>query len=174
MSSSEHEGSKRMKTELLVQMDGLAKTDDRVFVLAASNLPWALDPAMLRRLEKRILVQLPSREARKFIIQHQLSDGHRANYSGSDIMLMCKEAAMRPMRQLMRDLEKLEAKSSEHDLALMGKEDVDVKLRPVNKDDIAMALKCTKPSTKISHLKKYEAWHEKHGSGVSAGRDIDE
>jgi katanin p60 ATPase-containing subunit A1 len=38
--SSEHEGSRRMKTELLVQLDGLAKTDDLVFLLAASNLPW--------------------------------------------------------------------------------------------------------------------------------------
>jgi len=37
---SEHEGSRRMKTELLVQLDGLAKTDDLVFLLAASNLPW--------------------------------------------------------------------------------------------------------------------------------------
>ena len=63
--SNEHEGSLRMKTELLIQMDGLARTDDLVFVLAASNLPWELDPAMLRRLEKRILVQLPSHDARK-------------------------------------------------------------------------------------------------------------
>lgn len=36
----EHEGSRRMKTELLIQMDGLAKSDDLVFLLAASNLPW--------------------------------------------------------------------------------------------------------------------------------------
>jgi katanin p60 ATPase-containing subunit A1 len=35
-------------------MDGLAKRDDHIFVLAASNIPWDLDPALLRRLEKRV------------------------------------------------------------------------------------------------------------------------
>lgn len=35
-------------------MDGLTKTDELVFVLAATNLPWELDAAMLRRLEKRV------------------------------------------------------------------------------------------------------------------------
>uniref|UniRef100_A0A3B4DBK9 Katanin p60 ATPase-containing subunit A-like 2 n=1 Tax=Pygocentrus nattereri TaxID=42514 RepID=A0A3B4DBK9_PYGNA len=68
----EHEGSRRMKTELLVQMDGLARSNDLVFVLAASNLPWELDHAMLRRLEKRILVGLPSGPARKAMINHWL------------------------------------------------------------------------------------------------------
>jgi katanin p60 ATPase-containing subunit A1 len=52
----EHEGSRRMKTELLIQMDGLSKTNDHVFLLAASNLPWDLDMAMLRRLEKRVWI----------------------------------------------------------------------------------------------------------------------
>ncbi|XP_065672345.1 katanin p60 ATPase-containing subunit A-like 2 isoform X4 [Hydra vulgaris] len=40
---NEHEGSRRMKTEILIQMDGLSKTDDLVFLLAASNIPWYLD-----------------------------------------------------------------------------------------------------------------------------------
>ena len=61
---NEHEGSRRMKTELLIQMDGLVKKKDRVFILAASNLPWDLDIALLRRLEKRILVSLPVEQAR--------------------------------------------------------------------------------------------------------------
>jgi katanin p60 ATPase-containing subunit A1 len=45
-------------------MDGLVKKKDRVFLLAASNLPWDLDIALLRRLEKRILVSLPIEKAR--------------------------------------------------------------------------------------------------------------
>jgi katanin p60 ATPase-containing subunit A1 len=69
---SEHEGSRRMKTELLIQMDGLLKGKERVFVLAASNLPWDLDIALLRRLEKRILVPLPEPLARAHMIMKYL------------------------------------------------------------------------------------------------------
>lgn len=56
--SGQHEASRRLKTELLIQMDGLLsnghKTSNRVFVIAASNTPWDLDEAFLRRLEKRV------------------------------------------------------------------------------------------------------------------------
>merc|ERR1712087_660723 len=104
--SGEHEGSRRMKTELLVQMDGLLSCDAQVFVLAATNLPWELDMALLRRLEKRILVPLPTSTARARIIETVLPRGRvtssldylqiaeRAEgYSGSDLVLVCKEAA---------------------------------------------------------------------------------
>uniref|UniRef100_A0A8C2R873 Katanin p60 ATPase-containing subunit A-like 2 n=1 Tax=Capra hircus TaxID=9925 RepID=A0A8C2R873_CAPHI len=120
----EHEGSLRMKTELLVQMDGLARSEDLVFVLAASNLPWELDCAMLRRLEKRILVDLPSQEAREAMIHHWLPPVSRSSalelradleysllsretegYSGSDIKLVCREAAMRTVRKIFNALE---------------------------------------------------------------------
>jgi katanin p60 ATPase-containing subunit A1 len=42
-------------------MDGLTKTDELVFVLAATNLPWELDAAMLRRLEKRVSFSMQTR-----------------------------------------------------------------------------------------------------------------
>ena len=107
-----------MKTELLIQMDGLMKNKERVFVLAASNLPWDLDVAMLRRLEKRILVDLPSVEAKEDMLRTFIPDGVRGldlkyneyannleNYSGSDIRLLCKEACMKPLRRLIAEVE---------------------------------------------------------------------
>jgi len=123
--NGEHEASRRMKTELLIQLDGLIKSSgERVFLLAASNLPWELDMALLRRLEKRILVTLPNLEAREGMITRNLDGLQNGNfdvrhfasilevsvtnmnhfyqgYSGSDIRLVCKEAAMKPLRRLM-------------------------------------------------------------------------
>jgi katanin p60 ATPase-containing subunit A1 len=117
-----------MKTELLVQMDGLAKSEDLVFLLAASNIPWELDHAMLRRLEKRILVDLPTVEARKRMFEHHLppivireNNGLSLSsclnydklaeltngYSGSDIQLVCKESAMKSVRKVFAILENL-------------------------------------------------------------------
>ena len=78
----EHEASRRMKTELLIQLDGLIKSSgERVFLLAASNLPWDLDMALLRRLEKRILVTLPNQEAREGMIKRNLDSISVADFS---------------------------------------------------------------------------------------------
>jgi katanin p60 ATPase-containing subunit A1 len=113
----EHEASRRMKTELLIQMDGLSKTNDVVFVLAASNLPWELDAAMLRRLEKRVLVDLPSADARYSLFSsllqpyappafpYEAAVNRTEGYSGADIKLVSKEACMAPVRRLMDRLE---------------------------------------------------------------------
>ncbi|XP_074389803.1 katanin p60 ATPase-containing subunit A-like 2 isoform X2 [Zonotrichia albicollis] len=169
----EHEGSRRMKTELLVQMDGLARSDDLVFVLAASNLPWELDSAMLRRLEKRILVDLPSEEARRVMIQHWLpplsnSGGVKLRteldysllsretngYSGSDIKLVCKEAAMRPVRKIFDALENHQPGNS-----ILPT----IQLDTITTTDFLDVITHTKPSAK-NLSQKYTDWQREFES----------
>ena len=166
---SEHEGSRRMKTELLVQMDGLAKRQDGdgVFVLAASNIPWDLDGAILRRLEKRILVGLPSLTARKALFMKllpsveenfdvdvcaRLTEGH----SGADIDIVCREAMMRPIRQYIEKLETEKVLSN-----------APLKRPKVSTADVVASIACTRSSGQSIPLKKYEEWERNFGSGMS-------
>jgi len=158
MDTNEHEASKRMKTELLIQMDGLIKSTDRVFLLAASNLPWQLDNAMLRRLEKRILVDLPDHESRTNLLKLLLKNNNKTNinyeayadktdsWSGSDLKLLCKEAAMRPLRKLLQKLENDDGDMGWSDFK-KNSEGVNIpKPDPINDDDFSGAFEVTKPA----------------------------
>jgi len=68
-SEGESEGTKQVKTEFLVQMDGVGSGGGRVLVLGATNIPWNLDQAMLRRFEKRVYIALPEFEARRYLLE---------------------------------------------------------------------------------------------------------
>lgn len=166
---SEHEASRRLKTELLIQMDGLTRTDELVFVLAATNIPWELDAAMLRRLEKRILVPLPEPEARRSMLEELLPsqpDEEKLPYdllvertegfSGSDIRLLCKEAAMQPLRRVMALLEERQEVVPEDDLPKVG---------PIRHEDVEIALKNTRPSAHL-HAHRYEKFNTDYGSQI--------
>lgn len=58
----------------MIQIDGLVKNNDNIFILMASNLPWCLDSALLRRLEKRIYVGLPDEIERSLYIKKMLNN----------------------------------------------------------------------------------------------------
>ena len=93
-------------------MQGVGKTNDKVLVLGATNLPWTLDSALRRRFEKRIYIPLPDLEARMYLIRKKLKGldknlteediryvGQKSEgYSGSDLEILCKDAAMEPLR----------------------------------------------------------------------------
>ena len=112
-SESDHESSRRIKTEFLVQLDGANTVgEERILVLGATNRPQELDEAARRRLVKRLYIPLPDQPARLHILTRMLRkekcDVTRAEmvdisqrtqgYSGADMSNLCKEAALGPVR----------------------------------------------------------------------------
>jgi ATPase family AAA domain-containing protein 1 len=105
-----------MKAGFMTRWDGLTTEDEtRIIVLGATNLPNALDPAVLRRLPKRYAVGLPTAVQRRKILDILLKKASLApefsidrivaateGYSGSDIKEMCRDAAMIPLREYLR------------------------------------------------------------------------
>ncbi|KAI9886625.1 MAG: Vacuolar protein sorting-associated protein 4 [Watsoniomyces obsoletus] len=110
----ESEASRRIKTELLVQMDGVGHDSKGVLILGATNIPWQLDAAIRRRFQRRIHISLPDLAGRMKLFElsigstpcdlkpgdfktlGQMSEG----YSGSDISIAVQDALMQPVRKI--------------------------------------------------------------------------
>ncbi len=146
------EVERRMVSQLLSLMDGL-KSRGRVIVIAATNRPNALDPALRRggRFDREIEIGIPNKEARKEILQihtrymplekdvgldriAEITHG----YVGADISTLAKEAAMHALRRAMPELSGLEEDKP------IPKEVLE-KLR-VTKEDFDYALHMVQPS----------------------------
>ncbi|CAN0032460.1 unnamed protein product, partial [Phaeothamnion confervicola] len=112
-SEGENDSARRIKTEFLVQMQGVGNTHDGILVLGATNVPWELDPAIRRRFEKRIYIPLPEQEARSIMFKLNLGDTPNSltdedfdnlaamaeGCSGSDISVVTRDALMEPLRK---------------------------------------------------------------------------
>ena len=112
-SDSENDATRRLKTEFLIQMQGVGNDDEGILVLGATNIPWGLDPAVRRRFQKKIYIGLPEVDARR--VMFQLNLGKTANtlteeqfddlaertegYSGSDIATLTQDAIYGPLRK---------------------------------------------------------------------------
>lgn len=113
-SDGENDSARRIKTEFLVQMQGVGKSNDGILVLGATNTPWDLDPAIRRRFEKRVYIPLPEKVARKVMFKihlgqtpNSLSDhdfevlaAKSEGFSGSDISVIVRDALMVPLRKM--------------------------------------------------------------------------
>ncbi|XP_009296349.1 vacuolar protein sorting-associated protein 4B isoform X3 [Danio rerio] len=113
-SENESEAARRIKTEFLVQMQGVGNDNEGILVLGATNIPWTLDSAIRRRFEKRIYIPLPEEHARSFMFKLNLgttpnslteSDfmtlGKKTDgYSGADISIIVRDALMQPVRKV--------------------------------------------------------------------------
>ncbi|KAL2082366.1 hypothetical protein ACEWY4_022184 [Coilia grayii] len=170
--SEEHEASRRVKAELLVQMDGVGGAMEydpskMVMVLAATNFPWDIDEALRRRLEKRIYIPLPSAKGRVDLLKINLKELELANdvdmdkiaehmegYSGADITNVCRDASLMAMRRRIEGLTPEEIRNISRDEMHM----------PTTMEDFLAALRKVSKSVSATDLEKYEKWIAEFGS----------
>ncbi|XP_074731084.1 fidgetin-like protein 1 [Strix uralensis] len=161
----EHESSRRIKTEFLVQLDGATtSSEDRILVVGATNRPQEIDEAARRRLVKRLYIPLPEASARKQIVTRLMSKEHcslneeeidlivkKSNgFSGADMTQLCREASLGPIRSLQST-----------DIATIMPEQV----RPIAFLDFESAFRTVRPSVSSKDLELYETWNQTFGCG---------
>ncbi|ORX62039.1 AAA-domain-containing protein [Hesseltinella vesiculosa] len=145
--------------QLMVEWDGLSSNNQGVVVMAATNRPFDLDDAVLRRMPRRVLVDLPKEDDRKAILemllqdeQHNLSIDALAkstqHYSGSDLKNLCVTAALRCLQQQLPTLETASQRSLSHDHF-----DHALKLVPASSSD------------DMQSLVEIRKWAQKYGDG---------
>ena len=187
--SGEHEASRKVKTELLVQMDGVGGdgggTDGEsgdedgerktVIVLAATNCPWDLDEALRRRLEKRIYIPLPETDGRKELFRINMADVEidddidldelaekSAGYSGADVANVCRDASMMSVRRIMDAARKQGLNREE--MQAMLKQQKDALHTAVSRNDFLTALSKVNKSVSDNDLKRFSEWMAEFGS----------
>lgn len=160
-SSDEHEASRRLKTEFMVQFNSLldSSNKDRVVVIGATNVPEDIDEAVLRRLSRKVYIGLPDANTRKHLIKallkkgtHKLSNAQITKlvkatdgYSCSDLKYLCVEAAMGPVRDM--GYQKV-ANASQSDIP------------PINHKHFLHALEVIPPSVTPQRLRAYQQFNE--------------
>jgi len=155
--------SERIVNQLLTELDGMENMEN-VVVIAATNMPHLIDPALLRpgRFDRSIFIGVPDKASRKEIFKIHTRDmpladdvnldelaEYTENYVGSDIELICREAAMLVIRE-----------------AFANKEDI--RSKKVEKRHFLAVLEKLKPSIDDSTLNYYLQVEKKFRSGINS------
>jgi katanin p60 ATPase-containing subunit A1 len=183
----EHEASKKLLAEMLVQMDGISESNSGangeydnennkpkfVMVLGATNLPWDLDDALRRRFEKRIYIPLPNSVGRRQMFNINFKGIKLSNdididtlvkktegYSGHDIASVCREASLMNMRKkLMSGNGQFNIMEAANNETFL--QDLEA---PVSQNDILTAIKNISKSVSNNDVKKFEEWTFQYSS----------
>lgn len=159
---------RRILSTILAELDGLSekgRADIYVMTIAATNRPWDLDPAVLSRFDKKILIPLPEAETRQkileillekrgFILQGELSSlvAQTQGFSGRELERLVKEATT-----------KMIAEENQHLMTLFdqGVDQVkayQIQVRPLTEKDFETAFACVQPETRVEESQRYLDW----------------
>ncbi|XP_066391485.1 uncharacterized protein [Miscanthus floridulus] len=178
----EHEAMRKMKNEFMVNWDGLRTKDkERVLVLAATNRPFDLDEAVVRRLPRRLMVNLPDAPNRKKILSVILAKEDLADdvdlealanltdgYSGSDLKNLCITAAHCPIREIL-EREKKERTLAEAEDRPAPPQCCSGDVRSLKFSDFKHAHEqvCASISSDSNNMNELVQWNDLYGEGGS-------
>ncbi|KIJ38492.1 hypothetical protein M422DRAFT_210925 [Sphaerobolus stellatus SS14] len=193
-SEGENDATRRIKTEFLVQMNGVGHDDTGVLVLGATNIPWTLDPAIKRRFEKRIYIPLPGPEARKRMFELNVGNtpcelnqkdykklAEMTNgYTGSDIHIIVRDALMQPVRKVLSatHFKQVEVPDSDKpkwtpcspgdtegvEKAWTELESDELQEPPLRVNDFIRAIENVRPTVTHEDIRKHEEWTNDSGA----------
>lgn len=161
--SGEHEGVRRIKTEFLLQFEGMTTgSGERIVVVAATNRPQELDDAALRRFTKRVYVRMPDVETRTKLVTHLLEKQGAPltakeiskvvtlteGYTCSDISNLARDAALAPVREC-----------STVELATIRPQDI----RHIQLQDFVRSSERVRKSLSKEGLNSFEKWNDAFG-----------
>ncbi len=161
-SQNENGGEIRVKNQFLTEMDGVNDKGKNLqtYVIAATNKPWKLDWAFLRRFSKRIYIPLPSLATRENLFSSYLSKLKKDSsvnasqlaqlidgYSASDIRDICQSVQLSVIDEFFSLAESNGNKDLTH-----------VQLRDVTMDDFKKTIKKRRPSVNPGMIEEYSNW----------------
>ncbi len=177
---TDYESSRRLKTEFLTRMDGVASSaqaEDRVVIIGATNRPHDLDEAIRRRLAKRLYIPLPNKRGRTDFLNRALSIskiGHTITpkdvetvvdatkgFSGADLKSLVVEASMHPIRCAM------ESREANVDTIATNT------IRKINMEDFQDALNMVKATVTKADIGRFMEWNDMYGSYPFTQEELD-
>lgn len=189
--AGESDSSRRIKTEFLVQMQGVGHDDTGLLVLGATNTPWDLDSAIRRRFERRIYIPLPEADSRRRMFELNIGDTKNSltpedtqslatkteGYSGADIAIMVRDALYQPVRRCQHATHFLRVQKDGKpmwtpcspgapgatEMSLMQVPPEELMPPEVNIRDFETALENSRPSVGVEDIKRCSAWTEQFG-----------
>ncbi|KAE8722861.1 ATP binding protein, putative isoform 3 [Hibiscus syriacus] len=177
----EHQAMRKMKNEFMVNWDGIRTNDkERVLVLATTNRPFDLDEAVIRRLPRRLMVNLPDAPNREKILSVILAKEELSpnvdleaianmtdGYSESNLKNLCATAAHCPIREILEKENEGASAVAENRPApsLYNSSDV----RPLKMDDFKYAHEqvCASVSSVSTNMNELLQWNDLYGEGGS-------
>ncbi|MHC4390806.1 MAG: ATP-binding protein [Planctomycetota bacterium] len=162
---------RRILSTVLSELDGLAekgRKDIFVLTIAATNRPWDLDPAVLSRFDKKILIPLPGRETREAILKiHFDKKGFVTDVPLEALVNLTEGYSGREIERFAKEVQNTMIAGENEGLpALVDKgldalRNYEIKVRSLDLDDFHRAASRITPQTSPQEMERYVGWQEK-------------